>query len=969
MLAPPREDDQLTQAQPKRAVVGIVEPRVVVKIPWRKVAAENEEKENSSLANEESRGSSRRAKRKRRSKHKHRRHRKSSGKEELGSSEANFAAAADLSRRAGEGKEEVRPGEQVFRITETLPEHFKQALRTTGSLSLLRGHEEDPGVCYQRQRGGVPKRVDAVEEVSPLFARSLVQSKQKVDARSLEEEEGSIGGEGDGERKDAIDAGVGGAIGGRKRKQRESSESLPGIEEEGRKKRKRGRPRKKPEGKLNPLKLIRRFMPGSNQEKYEIDDGSEPAATETVDLAAEEDREEEVATSMATVGVSKYMKARMPHLLVSPVISERARVKLRRLSTDDIARHVKLEEDYGISHQEDERVSLFGRDLLESMKSFGDIAKSPLGGKSSINKTCASERALPAGSAGSLVCGGEPLFARSRRQQSPGEQLGFLLPFRHSQRRRKEAEEPEGVGERVIYAAKKRAKGSLTPGDDYKRFGDGNDANELARRLQRWKLDEKSDKPPSNAEEYPPQGGKKGGKPVTASVGCEGEKSGPISSVMATNGAVMEERGKAESSATNERGGDDDDVVLDLQSLAGDQEGRSAAATASTTDVVVAEESDRGLVTPDNDVAAGGAGLGQTDRCAEEDGGCDSHASPSAGDEAMVTPSLDQHHQQSEDDFSPEDLFDSIMASESVGEAPSNDNISEGKVDNAYPLSMPILFSDEANVQDLSTLLLGALNDSPLEQNQESQDSASSEEQDRVQEIEAQVLTDSKALPPQQVHTSTRENAAKEDDDDVLCLTPLPSSSSSLTSSPSPSKRGRGRPKKRTKPDLASQGHLLPETPPPEAKEASQVSAVKVVQEADADGVTWMHCPVSGCEFYTRKPWKMDRHRRCHADSVNSPRSFVCPDCGEKFNSLARFLRHDRREHTSEQDYECKICEAEVTDINVHMRVSSSFPFKATLSASFPSLFSRPNPALKRIFSPVVDEQKRSALTEKDTRA
>ena len=45
------------------------------------------------------------------------------------------------------------------------------------------------------------------------------------------------------------------------------------------------------------------------------------------------------------------------------------------------------------------------------------------------------------------------------------------------------------------------------------------------------------------------------------------------------------------------------------------------------------------------------------------------------------------------------------------------------------------------------------------------------------------------------------------------------------------------------------------------------------------------------------------------------------------FTSLSRMLRHDRKTHTREQDYECKICEAEVTDINVHMRVRKNGEF------------------------------------------
>jgi hypothetical protein len=49
---------------------------------------------------------------------------------------------------------------------------------------------------------------------------------------------------------------------------------------------------------------------------------------------------------------------------------------------------------------------------------------------------------------------------------------------------------------------------------------------------------------------------------------------------------------------------------------------------------------------------------------------------------------------------------------------------------------------------------------------------------------------------------------------------------------------------------------------------------------------------------------------------------YQCPDCKLKISSLPKLLRHDRKFHTGFKDYECKICEAEVTDISVHMRVS-----------------------------------------------
>ena len=56
--------------------------------------------------------------------------------------------------------------------------------------------------------------------------------------------------------------------------------------------------------------------------------------------------------------------------------------------------------------------------------------------------------------------------------------------------------------------------------------------------------------------------------------------------------------------------------------------------------------------------------------------------------------------------------------------------------------------------------------------------------------------------------------------------------------------------------------------------------------------------------------------------------NYACPDCPKIFASLAKMLKHDRKAHTGVKDYECKICEAEVTDIHVHMRVSRCGPLK-----------------------------------------
>ena len=66
----------------------------------------------------------------------------------------------------------------------------------------------------------------------------------------------------------------------------------------------------------------------------------------------------------------------------------------------------------------------------------------------------------------------------------------------------------------------------------------------------------------------------------------------------------------------------------------------------------------------------------------------------------------------------------------------------------------------------------------------------------------------------------------------------------------------------------------------------------------------------------------MERHMKSHIPGED--KFYQCPECQLKICSLSKLLRHDRKFHTGFKDYECKICEAEVTDIAVHMRVSLS---------------------------------------------
>ena len=99
---------------------------------------------------------------------------------------------------------------------------------------------------------------------------------------------------------------------------------------------------------------------------------------------------------------------------------------------------------------------------------------------------------------------------------------------------------------------------------------------------------------------------------------------------------------------------------------------------------------------------------------------------------------------------------------------------------------------------------------------------------------------------------------------------------------------------------------------------------MKVTIEKETDG-KWMYCKVKGCHFWTRKQIRMDRHEKSHVPGDD--KFYQCPECQLKICSLSKLLRHDRKFHTGFKDYECKICEAEVTDIAVHMRVSDAVFF------------------------------------------
>ena len=85
--------------------------------------------------------------------------------------------------------------------------------------------------------------------------------------------------------------------------------------------------------------------------------------------------------------------------------------------------------------------------------------------------------------------------------------------------------------------------------------------------------------------------------------------------------------------------------------------------------------------------------------------------------------------------------------------------------------------------------------------------------------------------------------------------------------------------------------------------------------------VSWVKCTFSSCSFLTMKPSRLSRHLQFHVSPGD--RFYQCPDCKFRFYSLHKALKHDRRTHTGVKEWECQVCLAEVTDLQVHMKVGT----------------------------------------------
>ncbi len=890
---------------------------------------------------------------------------------------------------------------QHFHITETLPEHFKRALRSSQYGSSLLGDVYLDG-GHQREEGE--------RDVATISELKEVQSKQKVrvggrdeggsrDSQRQEVERG-------GELSQSVDETIKGRPKrrGRKRKQTsqmdvEEEEADSQMKENGKGKRgRRGRKARKEEeevsnNRMNPLKLIiRTNQRGCVSVQEDVEKEERRSATRAndrvetrieedeedvveiapspprnqdkkggdekvlVDLAAEEDQERNpypIKGGVSGKEMEEYLRKRMPLLHVSIVKTKGGEeekddenkegdvpvVRLKRLSPEQIESMAQ-----GTAKKEGDSTRRGGEEEGEQLRSLQPLPDataaeglSERGGNDNNNmagnlNNGRKERddiyqTLECGR--SLVEEEEDTTMQQKARESPS--------YRHSNKR------GEKGGERVICADERGEEEEEEEGGNecggsavqhYKRSISNNkdDVEKVPLShsgMAEWKLDEKSDKEKEEEGEAIGKANKEG-----KGVGGMGECSDDASSFAGVR-----------------------DNSLDLQALTGNHDDCVRNGEESNDLVAHQDEEDSrspayALVTPDN-------GLSDADR-----NGVASNQDMVTGNDPMINAVVAAEangrvNNLVDDDFIDIDsAFESLIGSSETGPnslvSAHSDN-SNGS-HNSNPthgsnMNMPILFSDDGNVQDFSTILNfqnfemqafdGATkkdqqgnngnnnNSNPFlhnEANLASSSTSSGQSGDRLNENpsekgrEEETSADNGGEEKEEKKGNNKEIEGVDDDDDdneVLCLTP-----------PTPAKK-RGRPRKylpksaleRLREEDVDDDLVLLDSPPPSVSPSrvDKKRTTSIVSEDDdpADSI-WMHCGRRNCEFYTRKPHRMDRHVLCHTADTR----LKCPDCGEVFNSLPRMLRHDRREHGKGADYECKICEAEVTDINVHMRVS-----------------------------------------------
>ena len=222
---------------------------------------------------------------------------------------------------------------------------------------------------------------------------------------------------------------------------------------------------------------------------------------------------------------------------------------------------------------------------------------------------------------------------------------------------------------------------------------------------------------------------------------------------------------------------------------------------------------------------------------------------------------------------------------------------------NQQPPSMPILFSEKTAEEDFNSLL------------------------NNLQTVDASEIRCDELVTPLVPSSSSKchsekDNDSSSGDDSVVLLDDLVLDALEDGAVKGKAKVGRPRTYRKAIGQIEEEAQrrkaVAPELPPIQTPKSLKTPAKFSFERERPGEDKWMYCPRVECNFWTRKPHRMERHRLCHPPSGG--KALVCPDCGMMFPTLGKFLRHDRKEHTGEKDYECKICEAEVTDIATHMR-------------------------------------------------
>ena len=911
--------------------VGVVEPRVVVKIPWAKVKDDlkkqddcssqkmseapaaittgsleaettstmtSEGVEEAPVEKSSSKKRHKHHKRKRRHHHKHscnKRHRNSKAsteeeEDEQDVEEENFSSPQD--KKQHENKLE-KDGD--FHITETLPEHFKLAL------------EE------RLQGGGVYKDVR-------------------------------------GKR-------------GPKRKRVEELES--------------------DSSRLNPLKLIRRFVPGTDHEEYKIEakaasikDAS--ASDDVVDL----DAVEVAAPSMSASGlkVAEYLRQRMPLLDISVVKKvgegenrfERRKksdrlflsVQVERLSKADLAHYGEglKEAAADTTSGDDEEDQLPFVFPCEGLSNFSDLAKergaTTKGGESSsnINQTFGFD------GEGFPVSGRRSRRRRrtTRRQQREEEERRSFRSYRESGFLAAQEEEEEEAEEVICKhddcdGREQQCRKRKPRSSSRKRRGEGGNQAKSDEEGSRWLADTLQG---LKLEESSEIGGDKNSEEDDEAVSpphhdleppslCDYEDIGDfVLPALSSTGAEIVDPKKTSVSP----------LPPPSRSLV-----TPGPADLDVVSSTRAQSSRRGKNDPLMSASKEGQQLRQNQGVGDE-GSSSSRQMPSGGGE----------EDQSSDDFIDQALDDLITRKESFStQRSSESHLTAENSNGSSVLSMPILFSDDGNVQDFSSFLnfqsesLEGVAPADVGGNKNGnvglfqgdgnndeaqlqtavgatscQEGSQTQNEGDNEDPSAHKDEGNESAAAENVSENETKTKEEQDDDDVVCLTPEEEDSTEKLKKGKKKKRENkslerkassptGRKKKyyKTLEDVDKEseerfGKVDLDDDDGTATPDSQVDRSdkpKAVFFTDAKGSSMFHsCPIKGCSFWTRKMARMNRHNLSH---IHGTRSFRCPDCAEVFTSLARMLRHDRKVHTGEKEYECKICEAEVTDISVHMKV------------------------------------------------